>query len=83
MPPRPKKKKVLVADDDQVTLQALAAQLQSNGFQVFMAMDAMQTGMMTSRAQRKTQIRSTSDPSNSGTENWPLCLRLSSEFCIN
>ena len=68
MPPKPRKKKVLVADDDQVTLQALAAQLQGSGFQVFMAMDAMQTGMMIQRHTPDALVLDIQMPGGTGLE---------------
>lgn len=43
-------KKILVADDDRVTLETLAAQLRGAGFQVTMAMDAMQAFMAAQRS---------------------------------
>ena len=42
--------KILVADDDRVTLETLAAQLRGAGFQVTMAMDAMQAFMAAQRS---------------------------------
>ena len=44
-----KGKKVLVADDDKVTLETLGAQLRAQGFQVLTAMDAMQAFMIAQR----------------------------------
>jgi CheY-like chemotaxis protein len=43
-------KKILVADDDPVTLETLGAQLRAAGFQVVTAMDAMQALMVAQRA---------------------------------
>ena len=43
-------KKILVADDDRVTLDTLAAQLRGAGFQVTIAMDAMQAFMAAQRS---------------------------------
>ncbi|PYO88210.1 MAG: hypothetical protein DMD66_08160 [Gemmatimonadetes bacterium] len=43
-------KKILVADDDKVTLETLGAQLRGVGFQVVTAMDAMQAFMIAQRA---------------------------------
>ncbi len=42
-------KKILVADDDKVTLETLGAQLRGAGFQVITAMDAMQAFMSAQR----------------------------------
>ncbi len=42
-------KKILVADDDKVTLETLGAQLRGAGYQVVTAMDAMQAFMMAQR----------------------------------
>jgi DNA-binding response OmpR family regulator len=42
-------KKILVADDDKVTLETLGAQLRAAGFQVITAMDAMQAFMSAQR----------------------------------
>ena len=42
-------KKILVADDDKVTLETLSAQLRGAGFQVVTAMDAMQAFMAAQR----------------------------------
>src|SRR6059036_2651320 len=44
-----KGKKILIADDDKVTLETLGAQLRSQGFQVLTAMDAMQAFMIAQR----------------------------------
>jgi CheY-like chemotaxis protein len=43
-------KKILVADDDKVTLETLGAQLRGAGFQVLTAMDAMQAFMVAQRS---------------------------------
>jgi len=43
-------KKILVADDDAVTLETLSAQLRGAGFQVVTAMDAMQAFMVAQRS---------------------------------
>src|SRR6266704_1885283 len=43
-------KKILVADDDSVTLETLGAQLRGAGFQVLTAMDAMQAFMVAQRS---------------------------------
>ncbi len=43
-------KKILVADDDSVTLETLGAQLRGIGFQVITAMDAMQAFMVAQRS---------------------------------
>jgi CheY-like chemotaxis protein len=43
-------RKILVADDDKVTLETLGAQLRGVGFQVVTAMDAMQAFMIAQRA---------------------------------
>jgi CheY-like chemotaxis protein len=43
-------KKILVADDDQVTLETVGAQLRGAGFQVVTAMDAMQAFMVAQRS---------------------------------
>jgi CheY-like chemotaxis protein len=42
-------KKILIADDDNVTLETLGAQLRGAGFQVVTAMDAMQALMIAQR----------------------------------
>lgn len=42
-------KRILVAEDDQVTLEALAAKLRGAGYQVVTAMDAMQAVMAAQR----------------------------------
>ena len=42
--------KILVADDDKVTLETLGAQLRGAGFQVLTAMDAMQAFMVAQRS---------------------------------
>jgi CheY-like chemotaxis protein len=44
-----KGKKILVADDDRVTLDTLGAQLRGVGYQVVTAMDAMQAFMVAQR----------------------------------
>ena len=44
-----KGKKILLADDDKVTLETLGAQLRAQGFQVLTAMDAMQAFMIAQR----------------------------------
>jgi len=43
-------KKILVADDDRVTLETIGAQLRGAGFQVVTAMDAMQAFMVAQRS---------------------------------
>ena len=45
-----KGKKILVADDDRVTLDTLGAQLRGVGYQVLTAMDAMQAFMVAQRS---------------------------------
>jgi len=45
-----KGKKILIADDDRVTLETLGAQLRGVGFQVLTAMDAMQAFMVAQRS---------------------------------
>ena len=45
-----KGKKILIADDDSVTLETLGAQLRGAGFQVVTAMDAMQAFMVAQRS---------------------------------
>jgi CheY-like chemotaxis protein len=45
-----KGKKILIADDDRVTLETLGAQLRGAGFQILTAMDAMQAFMVAQRS---------------------------------
>src|SRR6266496_537263 len=45
-----KGKKILLADDDHVTLETLGAQLRGVGYQVVTAMDAMQAFMVAQRS---------------------------------
>ncbi|HEX9293609.1 MAG TPA: response regulator, partial [Gemmatimonadales bacterium] len=45
-----KGKKILLADDDPVTLETLGAQLRGVGYQVVTAMDAMQAFMVAQRS---------------------------------
>jgi len=45
-----KGKKILIADDDSVTLETLSAQLRGAGFHVVTAMDAMQAFMVAQRS---------------------------------
>lgn len=49
MAPVPKPKQILVADDDPVTVQMLSGVLQGGGFDVSVAVDAMQAVMLAMR----------------------------------
>jgi CheY-like chemotaxis protein len=49
MPPVPKPKHILIAEDDPVTVQMLSGVLEGSGFDVAVAVDAMQAVMMAMR----------------------------------
>lgn len=61
-------KKILVADDDRVTLETLAAQLRGAGFQVIMAMDAMQAFMAAQRSTPNAVLLDIQMPGGTGLD---------------
>jgi CheY-like chemotaxis protein len=61
-------KKILVADDDSVTLETLGAQLRGVGFQVVTAMDAMQAFMVAQRASPDAVLLDIQMPGGTGLE---------------
>ncbi len=61
-------KKILVADDDAVTLETLGAQLRGAGFQVVTAMDAMQAFMVAQRSQPDAVLLDIQMPGGTGLD---------------
>jgi CheY-like chemotaxis protein len=61
-------KKILVADDDKVTLETLGAQLRGAGFQVLTAMDAMQAFMVAQRSAPDAVLLDIQMPGGTGME---------------
>ncbi len=61
-------KKILVADDDKVTLETLSAQLRGAGFQVVTAMDAMQAFMAAQRSNPDAVLLDIQMPGGTGLD---------------
>ena len=61
-------KKILVADDDKVTLETLSAQLRGAGFQVVTAMDAMQAFMAAQRTNPDAVLLDIQMPGGTGLD---------------
>lgn len=61
-------KKILVADDDRVTLETLGAQLRGAGFQVITAMDAMQAFMAAQRGAPDALVLDIQMPGGTGLD---------------
>jgi two-component system cell cycle response regulator len=61
-------KKILVADDDKVTLDTLGAQLRGAGFQVITAMDAMQAFMAAQRGAPDAVVLDIQMPGGTGLD---------------
>jgi CheY-like chemotaxis protein len=61
-------KTILLAEDDPVTQQALAAQLRGAGFQVLTAVDAMQAGMIAQRSAPDAVVLDIQIPGGTGIE---------------
>ncbi len=61
-------KKILVADDDKVTLETLSAQLRGAGFQVVTAMDAMQAFMTAQRSNPDAVLLDIQMPGGTGLD---------------
>jgi CheY-like chemotaxis protein len=61
-------KKILVADDDRVTLDTLGAQLRGAGFQVVTAMDAMQAFMVAQRSNPDAVLLDIQMPGGTGLD---------------
>ena len=61
-------KKILVADDDKVTLETLSAQLRGAGFQVVTAMDAMQAFMAAQRTSPDAVLLDIQMPGGTGLD---------------
>ncbi len=62
------RKKILVADDDKVTLETLSAQLRGAGFQVVTAMDAMQAFMAAQRTSPDAVLLDIQMPGGTGLD---------------
>jgi CheY-like chemotaxis protein len=61
-------KKVLVADDDPVTLETLGAQLRGLGYEVVTAMDAMQAFMLAQRSNPDAVLLDIQMPGGTGLD---------------
>ena len=61
-------KKILLADDDKVTLETLGAQLRAQGFQVLTAMDAMQAFIIAQRELPDVVLLDIQMPGGTGLE---------------
>lgn len=61
-------KTILLAEDDRVTREALAAQLRGAGFQVLTAVDAMQAGMIAQRSAPDAMVLDIQIPGGTGLE---------------
>jgi CheY-like chemotaxis protein len=61
-------KKILVADDDKVTLETIGAQLRGSGFQVVTAMDAMQAFMVAQRSSPDAVLLDIQMPGGTGLD---------------
>jgi CheY-like chemotaxis protein len=63
-----KGKKILIADDDKVTLETLGSQLRAQGFQVLTAMDAMQAFMVAQRTSPDVVLLDIQMPGGTGLD---------------